>query len=259
MRAGAAMTKMAEAMKPLHDSLTDEQKQRLRMLMRPGNGMMAMGGGAGPRGMHRHQQHGHRQHWHGGGQHRGPGMGGGPRGEYQQRWQHHHGWQGRGQTTDARPWSGLASGHDGAGRARMGSQSRTRLGSRWPGHYNGVKAVTGVRMRRTMALVHASHTATGSGCNQSSQTHINKGRPLGPPFFIDRVIELFAGFGLTAGLLRRLLRIALGLLLCLKVLASLLIDNPSTDAPCRGRRSRAALPSPCRFLHDVGRLVHALR
>jgi zinc resistance-associated protein len=95
---GAAMTKMAEAMKPLHDSLTDEQKQRLRMLMRTGNGMMAMGGGgASPRGMHGHVQQGYRQHWHGGGQDRGQGMGGGRRGEYQQRWQHHHGWQGRGQ------------------------------------------------------------------------------------------------------------------------------------------------------------------
>jgi hypothetical protein len=65
---GAAMTKFADAMKPFHDSLTDEQKRRMQM-MRGGmrNGMAS---GMGPRG--------------------------GMRGEFQQRWQQHHGWQGRG-------------------------------------------------------------------------------------------------------------------------------------------------------------------
>jgi hypothetical protein len=134
---GAVMTKMAEAMKPLHESLTDEQKQRLRMLMRPGSGMMAMAGGAGHRGMHGQGQHGYGQRWHGYGQHRGPGMGGGPRGEYQQRWQQHHGWQGRGQDYGRR-------GHGPGWRQGMMEQGGRgwdrNPGRRWDhdgrGHYN---------------------------------------------------------------------------------------------------------------------------
>lgn len=84
---GAVMTRMADAMKPLHDSLTDDQKRRMQMLR--GGGMR---GGTGE-GMASQM----RPHWRGSEHHRGnfhdgPGM----RGEFQQRWQQHHGWQGRG-------------------------------------------------------------------------------------------------------------------------------------------------------------------
>ena len=41
---GAALTKLADAMKPIHDSLSDDQKRRMHMLMR-GGGMRQ---GAGP-------------------------------------------------------------------------------------------------------------------------------------------------------------------------------------------------------------------
>ncbi len=61
---GAAMTKMAEAMKPFHDSLTDDQKRRLQILMRPAGGrrsgmMNSPQGGFGPQGG---QAGGWRQH-----------------------------------------------------------------------------------------------------------------------------------------------------------------------------------------------------
>ena len=47
---GTAITRMADAMKPLHDTLTDDQKRRLRVLMRPmGRGAGERGDGSGPR------------------------------------------------------------------------------------------------------------------------------------------------------------------------------------------------------------------
>ena len=62
---GAAMTKFGDAMKPFHDSLNDEQKRRLALLMNPrggqGRGMMGRRGDEDRRGM-------------------------GMRGEHQQRW-----------------------------------------------------------------------------------------------------------------------------------------------------------------------------
>ncbi len=51
---GATMTKMASAMKPFHDSLSEDQKRRLQILMRPmggrGNGLGGQQRGFGPRG-----------------------------------------------------------------------------------------------------------------------------------------------------------------------------------------------------------------
>lgn len=68
---GATMTKMAEAMKPLYDSLTDDQKRRLQVLMR---GQMARGGQQGM--MDRHHRGGYRESMRGGERsqwHRGEG------------------------------------------------------------------------------------------------------------------------------------------------------------------------------------------
>lgn len=70
---GAALTKYADAMRPLYDTLNDEQKRRLRMLTRQGQGMAMRQGQRG----HMHQ------HWR--------GQRGEERGQYQRRWREHHG------------------------------------------------------------------------------------------------------------------------------------------------------------------------
>lgn len=106
---GAALTKYADAMRPLYDTLNDEQKRRLRMLTRQGQGM-AMGPGQRGR-MH--------QHWH--------GQRGDERGQYQRRWREHHGegqrnWRegrgerfGEGRRGDRGEWRGQWRGGEGRG------------------------------------------------------------------------------------------------------------------------------------------------
>lgn len=73
---GAAMTRLADAAAPLYNSLSDDQKRRLRMLQGMGGGRMAMmgrsGEGYGPRmGMREGRGHegmrGHHERHHGGG------------------------------------------------------------------------------------------------------------------------------------------------------------------------------------------------
>lgn len=77
---GTALTKYADALRPLYDTLSDEQKRRLRMLTQQGRqGMMQGGASRQGRGMYHHQHGGmnSRRDW---GQDRGQDWGQGERG-----------------------------------------------------------------------------------------------------------------------------------------------------------------------------------
>jgi len=107
---GAAMTKYADAMRPLYDTLNDEQKRRLRMLTRQGQGM-AMGQGQ------RGQMH---QHWR--------GQRGDERGQYQRRWCEHHG---EGQGRNWREGRGERFGEDRQGDRGEWREQRGGEGRGW--------------------------------------------------------------------------------------------------------------------------------
>lgn len=102
---GAAMTKMADAMKPFHDSLTDDQKRRMRMLMRMGQGGMRQGEGMGPGGTRGNRQ--------------------GMNGEFHQRWHQYRGYGEQEQRGDDRRRQGM-------GRERQqGDRENFGEGRRW--------------------------------------------------------------------------------------------------------------------------------
>lgn len=110
---GAAMTKMADAAKPLYASLSDEQKRRLQMLMR--GGMRQHAGRGMGFGMHQGMG-GHGQRWQ-----RGEGRG--MRGEYRHRWQQHHGW--------GQPHGGRGMGHGSGPRMGQGDTDGPRMRHGW--------------------------------------------------------------------------------------------------------------------------------
>ena len=116
---GAALQKYADAAKPLYETLSDEQKRRLRILTR----------GFGPRGIRRGRhgigRHGWRRGggrgWHGRGGHHRHGWRG--QGDWRRHGQHHHGWNRGGDGDDRGDWRGRGRG---PGRGMMDGQ-----GPRW--------------------------------------------------------------------------------------------------------------------------------
>lgn len=109
---GAALTKLASALKPLHDSLSDDQKRRLQSLMRPiGGRMFGMDSDQRGRGMgrnwNRHDGRGADQRQ----DRRGDRWG--MRGQHQQRWGQERGGHERGFDRDGGPGRGDGRGYGG--------------------------------------------------------------------------------------------------------------------------------------------------
>jgi len=120
---GAAMTRMAEAARPLYNSLTEEQKRRLPLLMRGAGGHMGMA-----RRHHHGMMGGYGQRWQRG---EGRHMGGG----YRQHWGEHHGWGQQGGRNWGQRWQDTDRDNDRRGDSRGGMMGRGGMGQ--GGMYHG--------------------------------------------------------------------------------------------------------------------------